>query len=210
MRRHREMARLEREMLESVTALAQQLEQTAFRINEKIQDRIRTLEELLRTADERIAQLALNEPLMPSASQAAPDTNSCQAERLLSDDTPSDVATLALDAAPSADSNSVPEGVELVLSDAQIIETVTPHTCQRIMSTATADANHVALVDAPSPPKPASLENNQQTTFDDARTRILQLSARNMRPIDIAESLGLALGEVELVLNLEQFAVAKG
>ncbi|MBL8878309.1 MAG: hypothetical protein JNG88_04235 [Phycisphaerales bacterium] len=208
-RRHREMARLERQMLESVTALVSQLEQTAVRINQTLDERARSVQALLRLADERIAQLALNEtaealtPIAPIAdssnlgSSEAHQTPPCESVSSPWDNT-------------SAYSEAIDEGIDLILSHNNPPEPANPAPppAQRVLETASADLTYVAAVDVPQLSINARREDEAAKAFGDARMKILRLHASGERPIDIAESLGLTLGEVELVLNIEQFTVA--
>jgi hypothetical protein len=198
LRRHREMARVEREMLESVTKLAGQLEQTAARIDRHFDERVQALECLIRTADERIAQLALADG--PAGANEVPD--------------------LDREVPPETTKPGGRVGEKTAIAEpspaAAVLHGQAGGFQPRIVAEATANAAGIVPNDTPQAkaagpalPETAIVEVDAPSVdIGELRSRVRALASDGRRPMDIAESLGISLGEVELMLGLDQFAPA--
>lgn len=198
LRRHREMARVEREMLESVTKLAAQLEQTAARIDRRFDERVQVLEGLLRTAEDRIAQLALAQP---------------GSEHTGGNDLNHESLSAALDGG-----HVIKGGPEAGISSGAAAAVCDSGGCiePRVVAQACADAAGIVPSDTPRANPPGSTRSEAvvaefvSATGDhgELRARVRAMALDGRRPMDIAEHLGVSLGEVELMLGLDQFASA--
>lgn len=202
------MARAERQMLESVTGLADQLEKTAAKIDHRFQERVRTLESLLRIAEERIGLMSLS---IPDADEAKPDESPTNQTTLIaiSGRFQEQSTTPATDPPPSATRLESPTPAIVAAYAAMTPSDDSQSLEQRIVQQATANAAAITITDPPSPP----LGDDEYAVFDaeisTLRSRVHELATQDRRPIDIAESLGLSLGEVELILNIDQFAATR-